>query len=207
MLLEVYKGIPRKLVNEDCCIFIMLLCECALELGDKTRRVGLELVYQNNSPWPGGCLRGTFVVSLDPPRSFCHFAILTSCTKGFLASEQAFGQLSLYRQLLDAFKRQMPKPIVPPQQFVMWVEQHQLLVFWDHMGDWAKIDESGLRYSSLRVIHVFVQFLMVIVLWWWLDWILWLERIIIVLVGDDVGREYVGLHGFGYVDSGTKGME
>ena len=43
--LEVYEGVSGILIHKDRGVVILLLCEFALELGDKTWSVGLQLVY------------------------------------------------------------------------------------------------------------------------------------------------------------------
>ena len=74
--LEVYERIPGELIDKDRCILILLLSELAFELGDKAGGVGLQLVHRNYLPGLCSCFGSVFIVSLDLPRSLCHFAIL-----------------------------------------------------------------------------------------------------------------------------------
>ena len=90
-MLEVHKGVTRELVHEDRSVVISLLRQFALQLGDKTWSVGLQLVYGDDLSRSCSYFRGPFVISLDPPWTVCQLPVLTRCAKGFLASKQALG--------------------------------------------------------------------------------------------------------------------
>ena len=114
-MLEVYKGVSGELVHEDRSIVISLLRQFALQLGDKTWSVGLQLVYGDYLSGSSGYFRWTFVISLDPPWMICQFPVLPRRAKGFLASKQALGQLSRACQLSYAVEQQMSQAIMPTQ--------------------------------------------------------------------------------------------
>ena len=92
--LEVHKGVSGELVHKDCCVVISLLREFALQRGDKTWSVRLQLVYGDDLSGLCSFFCGPFVVSLYPPWTLSQLPVLARRTKGFLTSKQAFGQLS-----------------------------------------------------------------------------------------------------------------
>ena len=115
-----------------CCMSVPL--SCAMNLGD---------VDSN-------CHFGhTFVISLDPPGSFCHLAVLASGTEGCFAGKQSFGQLLLVCQLLYAVKRQVPKAIMPMQQLVLRVQRLWFLVLKDDMSERAIMVACGVVTIAL----------------------------------------------------------
>ena len=92
--LQVDKRIARILVYEDRSVVVSLLGQFALQLGNKTWSVGLQLVDGDDLPRSCSHFRGLFVVSLNPPRTLSQFPILTRGAEWLLASQQALGELT-----------------------------------------------------------------------------------------------------------------
>ena len=125
----------------------------------------------------------TFVVSLDPPGSFSHLAILASGTKGCVTGKQSFGELPLGGQLFNAVKGQVPKTIMRPQQLILRVQRLWFLVLRDDMSDWANVNNGGLWRGDHRVIVGFEYFVGAGFCWlWWFHRILRLKGFVVFVV-------------------------
>ena len=95
------EGVSGELINKYRHVFVSLLGQLAFQLRYQPWRVGLELVHGHHLSWLCRSFGGMLVISLDPPRSFCHLTVLTCRTEGLLDGEQSLGKLSRLDQLLD----------------------------------------------------------------------------------------------------------